>query len=107
MRPALDDRSHDSPGAGGPLSTSLEDLTVGPAVVGVERGEVVVHRCLFVGGFSSPKARTWATIAGSVGSRSTLLAPKKPAIPRVFRKTSATSDGSAIGPPWQRTITSS
>ena len=35
------------------------------------------------GGRSAAKARTWATIAGSVGSRSMLLAPKKPAIPRV------------------------
>ena len=32
---------------------------------------------------ASNAARTWATIAGSVGSRSMLLAPKKPAIPRV------------------------
>jgi hypothetical protein len=46
-------------------------------------------------------------MAGSVGRRSMLLVPKKPAIPRVVRKTLATSAGSAIGPPWQRTITSS
>ena len=35
-----------------------------------------------------------------------LLAPKKPAIPRVLRKISAASAGSAIGPPWQSTRTS-
>src|SRR5690625_5668233 len=46
-------------------------------------------------------------MARSVARRSTLEAPKKPAIPSVFSKMYCTSSGSAIGPPWHSTITSS
>ena len=49
----------------------------------------------------------FSVIAISVGSRSMLEAPKNPTTPVVRSSTYAASSGSAIGPPWQRTITSS
>ena len=49
----------------------------------------------------------FSVIATSVGSRSMLDAPKKPTTPVVRSSTYAASSGSAIGPPWQRTSTSS
>ena len=48
----------------------------------------------------------FSVIATSVGSRSIDDAPKKPTTPSVRARTYAASSGSAIGPPWQRTITS-
>src|SRR5690625_5517556 len=48
--------------------------------------------------FSSLNERACASIARSVARRSTLEAPKNPAIPFVFSKIYCTSSGSAMGP---------
>src|SRR5215217_50340 len=56
---------------------------------------------------SALKRRMFSVIATSVGSRSIDDAPKKPTIPSVRSSTYWASSGSASGPPWQSTITSS
>ncbi len=54
----------------------------------------------------SRNRRAWVSMPLSVASRSMLEAPKKPAMPVVRARTYSASSGSAIGPPWQRTMMS-